>query len=130
FRRVLFRSPFMCALPCPSPGPPRPVATQRIPAARPPIRVRAIPNAQHRGASGLTPLFATLPENPPVSLIIATLPKSCSRNPFVCHTYETPPGGYPPQTFASIHVRGRSRSPDSTLVPRFPAQPLAGIPAF
>jgi len=128
------RPPFMCAfcIPCASPGLPRPVVPQSIPTSRPPIRatVRAIPNAQHRGASGLTPLFATLPENPPVSLIIATLPKSCSRNSFVCHTYETPPGGYPPQTFAPIHVRGRSRSPDSTLVPRFPAQPLAGIPAF
>ena len=86
----------MCAfcIPCASPGPPRQVVPQRIPTARPPIRVtvRAIPKAQHRGVSGLTPLFATLPGNPPVSLIIATLPKSGSRNPFVCHTYETPPG--------------------------------------
>ena len=165
------RPPFMCAfcIPCASPGLPRPVIPQRIPTARPPIRatVRAIPKAQHRGASGLTPLFATLPQNPPVSLIIATLPKSCSRNPFVCHTYETPPGGYPPQTFAPIfshlatrhsplsrnsfrmrtykkgrgegyvfpifqfgfsrfHVRARSRSPDSTLVPRFPAAAAGG----
>src|SRR5437763_499429 len=70
--------PFMCALctPCAAPGHPRSLVPQRIPTPRPPIRVtvRAIPNAQHRGTSGLTPLFATLPENPPVSLIIATLP--------------------------------------------------------
>src|SRR5260370_15706926 len=43
-------------------------------------------------SKALTALFATLPENPPVSLIIATLPKSPSRKPFICHTSETPRG--------------------------------------
>jgi len=101
------------SIPRASPGPPRPVVPQRIPTARPPIRVivRAIADAQHQGASGLTPLFATLPENPPVSLIIATLPKSSSRNSFVCHTYETPRGPIP-------FRRSQRSSPISPLVTR------------
>jgi len=105
----------MCAfcIPCASSGLPRQVVPQRIPTARPPIRVtvRAIPKAQHRGVSGLTPLFATLPGNPPVSLIIATLPKSCSRNSFVCHTYEPPRGAIPLR-------RSHQSSPISPLVTR------------
>ena len=114
------RPPFMCAfcIPCASPGLPRPVVPQSIPTSRPPIRatVRAIPNAQYRVASGLTPLLATLPENPPVSLIIATLPKSGSRNPFVCHTYETPPGGLSP---SNVRTNPRSRAvAESGLYPR------------
>jgi hypothetical protein len=39
-----------------------------------------------------SPFPATLPRNPPVSLIIATLPKMYSRKPFDCHTSETPRG--------------------------------------
>src|SRR5712664_4812459 len=39
-----------------------------------------------------SPFPATLPRNPPVSLIIATLPKMHSRKPFDCHTSETPRG--------------------------------------
>jgi|SRR5690242_15575568 hypothetical protein len=41
----------------------------------------------------LSPFLATHPRNRPVSPLLATLPKTASRKPFVCHTYETPPGG-------------------------------------
>ena len=57
------------------------------------------------------------------------------RNPFRMRTYKKSRGeGYVfpifQFRFSRFHVRARSRSPDSTLVPRFPAQPRAGIPAF
>src|SRR5260370_7047040 len=37
-------------------------------------------------------------ENSPVSLTIATLPKTRVSNPCVCHTYNTPPGVSLPRT--------------------------------
>src|SRR5260370_4112369 len=49
-------------------------------------------------SKSLTSLFATLPRNPPVSVIIATLPETTSRKSFVCHTCETTPGGFLPFT--------------------------------
>ena len=42
----------------------------------------------------LNPLAATLTENSPVSLIIATLPKTPYRKSFPCHTCKTPPGAF------------------------------------
>ena len=39
----------------------------------------------------LSPLFATHPQNAPLSLIIATLPETPSRNSFVCHTCDPLP---------------------------------------
>jgi len=77
--------------------PPRRTVLPRTPATPPPIRLtlRSIANLQHRSPSGLTSSFATLPKNPPLTLILATLPKTRSRNPFVCHTCESPPGALP-----------------------------------
>ncbi len=42
--------------------------------------------------SAANPFPCHTSEKSPVTLIIATLPKTPSRKPFVCHTYETPPG--------------------------------------
>lgn len=51
--------------------------------------------------SSLTLVFATDPKNRQLSLIIATLPKTRSRKPLVCHTSDTPRGcALPPRTSA------------------------------
>jgi hypothetical protein len=45
--------------------------------------------------SHLSPFLATHPEDRQVSPLFATLPNLHSRKPFVCHTYDTPPGCSP-----------------------------------
>ena len=42
----------------------------------------------------LTPSFATHPKNSPLTLFLATLPKSLVYKSFPCHTSNTPPGGH------------------------------------
>ena len=52
----------------------------------PPLQTSAFLKAR------LSPFLATHAENRPLSPLLATLPQPASRNPFVSHTYDTPPG--------------------------------------
>jgi hypothetical protein len=56
----------------------------------------------------LTPLFATLPKNSPVSPIIATDPKTPLSNPCVCHTCEIPRGLHPAAIFPLFSAHSAS----------------------
>ena len=66
----------------------------------------------HRSSTYLSPSLATHPKNAPVSLLVATHPKTRHFKSFACHTYEktiggTPCGGRffrPLSTFACRHL--------------------------
>src|SRR5205823_54603 len=103
------------------------LATRHSPPSRNPFRMRSYKQ---------TPCFARFwPKLSARNFFRMRSYANRRRNPFRMRTYKKSRGeGYVfpifQFRFSRFHVRARSRSPDSTLVHRFPAQPRAGIPAF
>ena len=57
----------------------------------------------------VTPLFATDPRNLQLTPLFATHPRMGSCKSFVCHTYDTPPGGCVPSFFFPVRNEFDSR---------------------
>src|SRR6266568_3909398 len=75
--------------------------------------------------SAANPFPCHTSEKSPVTLIIATLPKTPSRKPCVCHTYETPQGWYA-SLLNTYEQRGQGGSHLHTLVLRTSDASLPG----